>query len=137
MVDCVFCNIVTGKIKTQVVYDDEHFIGFLDIAPGNKGHTLVVPKQHVEVLDKLPDKLAQELIIKVKKIAHAIQLALDPDGYNVLMNNHKAAGQIVPHVHFHIIPRYSHDEIKFTWPVDEYVDDKEKESYQEKIKAKL
>ena len=109
MTDCVFCNIVSGKIAALKVYEDNDFIGFLDIAPGNKGHTLIIPKEHCEVLDKLSDDKAKKLILTVKKVAHAIQLALDPDGYNVLQNNHSAAGQVVPHVHFHIIPRYNHD----------------------------
>ena len=108
---CPFCLIIEGKIKTRKVYEDENIIAFLDINPANKGHTLVVPKRHYETIVEIPYELLTETIKVVKKVAEA----LNADGTNILLNNKKIAGQLVPHLHFHVIPRSEEDGLSFTW----------------------
>ncbi|OGL60985.1 hypothetical protein A3H10_03335 [Candidatus Uhrbacteria bacterium RIFCSPLOWO2_12_FULL_46_10] len=112
MSDCIFCKIIAGEIPSEKVYEDEHVLAFLDIAPVNPGHTLVIPKTHSS--DFL-DTTESSLIVVVKvlpKIAKAIMWAVGADGFNIGVNNGAAAGQIVPHMHFHVIPRLSGDGYK-------------------------
>ena len=119
MVDCIFCKILKGEIPCTKVAEDEHFIAFLDIAPINKGHTLVVPKSHsVDLLDTGETVLCG-LMSFTKKIAKAIVDTVEADGFNIGINNRKAAGQAVPHLHLHIIPRFEGDGFKH-WPQGKY-----------------
>lgn len=136
MTNCIFCKIAKGEIPSSKVYEDKDIIAFLDIAPANKGHCLVVPKEHYETLTDIPAELLKKLTIVVQKAAKALSLALGTDGYNMFMNNGRAAGQLVPHAHFHIVPRFATDGIRFEWPHKKY-DDKEMQAYQEKIKKFL
>ena len=132
MDNCIFCKIAKGEIPSAKIYEDEKYLAFLDIAPANKGHSLVIPKKHHETtLDMSADDLA-ELMKIVHRVTEAIRKALKPDGYNVFINNKPAAGQIVPHAHFHIVPRYNGDGIRFDWPKQKYA---EGEMY--KLKAKI
>ena len=109
--DCIFCKIVKGKIPSTKIYEDEDVYAFLDIHPANKGHTLVIPKEHYETFNKMPTMVLQHLIAITQKIARAIDRSQHADGYNILMNNHPAAGQIVSHAHCHIIPRFANDQV--------------------------
>ena len=110
MHDCVFCKIVSGEIPTQKVYEDEHSLVFLDINPVSKGHTLVIPKTHYESLSHIPEKDFILYMQVVQKVVKALMKYTE--GVNVLENNGKDAGQLVPHVHFHIIPRRPGDGLK-------------------------
>ena len=102
---CVFCKMVAGEIPVTKVYEDEAVLAFLDIGPISDGHTLVIPKQHVaQVHECDPEVLAAGRPVWVA-IAEAVVAAMEADGYNVLSNNGRAAGQVVDHLHFHIIPR--------------------------------
>lgn len=105
--DCLFCKIVSGSIPSSKVYEDKNCIAFLDIAPASKGHVLVVPKKHSETLADASDETITELSQTVKKVTKA--LLKENEGINVIQNNGKAAGQLVNHLHFHIIPRNSGD----------------------------
>jgi histidine triad (HIT) family protein len=107
--DCIFCQIAQKKILSQIVYEDENFIAFLDIHPANKGHTLVIPKNHVTDLNELKEDVAKELFSIVQRVAHGVQKATNADAFNIIQNNGPAAGQIVPHVHIHVIPRFEKD----------------------------
>ncbi|BES81914.1 HIT family protein [Pyrodictium abyssi] len=111
--DCIFCEIVRGELPSVNIYEDDKVVAFLDIYPINPGHTLVVPKRHAEQLDQLTDEEAAALINAVKKLAPRIVKAVKAHGYNVVANNGKAAGQIIFHVHFHIVPRFEGDNCKF------------------------
>jgi histidine triad (HIT) family protein len=96
---------VAGEIPCSRVYENEHVLAFLDIGPISEGHVLVVPKQHTCSVDQT-DPLALAEIAKVlPKVVAAVKNAMRADGYNVLCNNGAAAGQVVGHLHFHIIPR--------------------------------
>ncbi len=109
MNDCVFCRIVGGDIPCHRVYEDEGTLAFLDIHPANRGHVLVIPKRHAETFDALDEEGLAALFRTAQRTARALTSSLSPAGYNLLMNNGKAAGQLVPHAHLHIIPRFPDD----------------------------
>ncbi|MDP7179695.1 MAG: HIT family protein [Candidatus Woesearchaeota archaeon] len=134
MEGCLFCKIVEGEIPCAKLYEDEKILSFLDIAPANKGHALVMPKEHYETLLDVPDDI--ELMKVVKKVVRAMSSALGNEGFNILVNNKKVAGQLVPHLHVHIIPRFAGDGIKLNWMPKRYRD-KEIEEFKEKIKSFL
>jgi histidine triad (HIT) family protein len=122
--DCVFCKMVSGQIPYAKVYEDDAVLAFLDIGPISDGHTLVIPKQHVEKLHDCPVELIERVCSPLGKIAAAVAKAMDSDGYNVLCNNGRAAGQLVEHLHFHIIPRNSNDGVLRRWPSYKYEEGK-------------
>ncbi len=134
MADCVFCKIAKREIPSDVVYEDKSTLAFLDISPASLGHTLVIPKTHAETLDKLKEEDLKFLIITVKKISRAISKF--SEGYNVIQNNKKVAGQVVHHAHFHIVPRNKGDGIHWSRPNPKF-SEKEKKQIQEKIKTLL
>ena len=105
--DCVFCKIIAGKIPSFSIYEDEHTFAFLDIAPFEKGHVLVVPKYHAAFLTDLPQGVLFPLISTVQNVAALIRKKLPCDGFNLVQNNGACATQAVPHVHFHIVPRWN------------------------------
>lgn len=103
--DCVFCAIAAGEIPCFKVYEDDLVLAYLDINPFAEGHTLVIPKAHTTGLLDTPAETLKEVVVRVQKIAAHIKATLPCDGFNILQNNGAAAGQTVPHVHFHIVPR--------------------------------
>ena len=111
--DCIFCAIAAGEIPSFKVYEDDDVLAYLDINPFTKGHTLVIPKQHCTGLLDAEDSLLASIMPKVKKVAAHIKSALPCDGFNILQNNGEAAGQIVRHIHFHILPRYAGEPLAF------------------------
>ncbi|MCD5324969.1 MULTISPECIES: HIT family protein [Pontibacillus] len=104
--DCIFCKIRDGEIPSAKVYEDEDVYAFLDISQVTKGHTLVIPKEHVKNVYETSSDVAEKLFSRVPKIANAIKATYEPVGLNVLNNNEEAAGQSVFHLHIHLIPRY-------------------------------
>ncbi len=112
MEDCIFCKIVKGELPCSKVYEDENVLAFLDISPVNKGHTLVIPKEHHQNLLDIPEEPLLKLIGAVQKIAVAVTKAVDVEGFNLTQNNGDVAGQKVDHIHFHIIPRKKEDGLK-------------------------
>ena len=114
--ECVFCKMVAGQIPIAKIYEDEFVISFLDISPISDGHTLVAPKQHFETLHDCPAQLLANVGSQLGKIAKAVVSGVNSNGYNILCNNGRAAGQLVKHLHFHIIPRSSGDGIFGHWP---------------------
>ncbi len=118
--DCVFCKMVAGQIPVTKIYEDEVVLAFLDIGPISDGHTLVIPKQHFERLHDCPGELLGQVGLCLGKIAKAVSAAMNSDGYNVLCNNGRAAGQLVEHLHFHIIPRNAGDGVFDRWPAYKY-----------------
>lgn len=115
MDDCIFCKIIAGKVPADKVYENDKIFAFLDIAPVNKGHTLVVPRAHHADLLETPDEVLSDMITRTKKIAAAVVKAVNADGFNIGVNTKPAAGQVVFHTHLHIIPRFSGDGLKH-WP---------------------
>ena len=105
----IFSQIVEGDIPARVVYEDETTMAFLDANPLAPGHTLVIPKDEYERLNDVPDDLAAGLYATLQKVIPAVEEAVDAPASNVAFNNGEAAGQEVPHVHGHIIPRFDGD----------------------------
>lgn len=107
--DCTFCKIVRGEIPAQKIYEDDSSFAFLDIHPLADGHTMVIPKAHYEKLEDMPLQKAGKIFEAVRKVTEAVQKALNAPATTIGINNGKAAGQVVPHVHIHIIPRFPSD----------------------------
>ncbi len=118
--DCIFCKMVAGQIPVTKIYEDKVVLAFLDIGPLSDGHTLVIPKQHFEKLHDCPAELLSRFGSRLGKIAEAVAGAMNSEGYNVLCNNGRAAGQLVEHLHFHIIPRNIGDGVFDRWPAYKY-----------------
>lgn len=108
--DCLFCSIIDGKVPSAKVYEDEYVYAFLDISQVTDGHTLVVPKAHVQDIYELSEEVASNFFSRIPKVAKAVKAAYEPRGINLLNNNEIAAGQSVFHLHMHIIPRYDANE---------------------------
>lgn len=138
MNDCIFCKIINKEIPDSIIYEDDKTLAMLDIAPATQkgGHTLVMPKKHYELFSEMSDEDAKAVSLTVKKLAKA--LLKFGDGLNILQNNKKVAGQYVPHVHFHMIPRFSNDGITVEkWVAHKYKDGKEMGDIAKKIKSFL
>jgi len=118
--ECVFCKIASGQIPSVKIYEDQAVFAFLDICPVSDGHILIIPKEHYEKLHECPVEVLSQLCAAVSIVANAVADAMEADGYNVLCNNGRAAGQIIEHLHFHIIPRKSGDGVFDRWPAYEY-----------------
>lgn len=107
--DCIFCSIVDGEIPARIVHETDDVVAFLDANPLAPGHTLVIPKAHAERVGDLDPDLAGAVFDVVAAIAPGVEAAVDADGANVGINDGEAAGQEVPHVHVHIVPRFDGD----------------------------
>lgn len=118
--DCIFCKIISGRIPSVKVYEDESVLAFMDTGPVSPGHTLLVPKAHFQTLTDCPAGVLAALSLVLGRLAGAVERAMSADGYNVLCNNGRAAGQLVDHVHFHIIPRMTGDGVFGHWPAFKY-----------------
>jgi len=106
---CIFCKIIAREIPNYTVYEDENVLAFLDIAPHAKGHTVVVPKKHYERLSDMDLEVWQGIAVGLKKVQEKLDMVLKPVGFNIGVNDGKVAGQVVPHVHWHVFPRYEKD----------------------------
>ncbi len=107
MADCIFCKILEGKIPCAQVYADAQTVAFLDIGPFEQGHVLVIPRIHAERLPDLPEGEAAALGVAVQRVGRLLLSRMPCDGFNVLQSNGACATQVVPHVHFHVIPRWN------------------------------
>jgi histidine triad (HIT) family protein len=104
--NCIICDVIAGKQSAHFVYSDETHVAIMDKYPIQRGHVLVMPKKHHERITDMPLENVSELFARVPIVAKGILLATGADGFNIGNNNGKAANQIIPHVHVHIIPRY-------------------------------
>lgn len=110
MPECVFCAIVRGKVPSVKVFEDENMIAFMDYKPITKGHILIAPKKHVELLTELDDGLAAEMIVVAKRLGKALKKSrLNCHAVNYIMSDGAEAGQRIFHAHMHVIPRYRGD----------------------------
>jgi histidine triad (HIT) family protein len=136
MADCLFCSIIAGSTPAQIVLETSEIVAFLDTRPVFKGHTLVVPRQHVPTLVELPDELTVPLFGAARSVAAAVRTAFDAQGSFVAVNN--VVSQSVPHVHVHVVPRTKGDGLRgFFWPRTKYADDAEAAEYAGKLRAAL
>ena len=116
MENCIFCNIAAGDIPSSKVYEDEYVLAFLDISQTTKGHTLLIPKEHVRNVLAMSEQTSKTLFARLPKVARAVQKSTGAVGMNILNNNEEVAGQTVFHAHVHLIPRYdASDEVTFTF----------------------
>lgn len=118
--DCIFCKIVEDEIPSHKVYQDENVVAFLDANPTSKGHTLVVPKKHVEDIHDADEmNYMWEPLVKV---SNAVREAFDPEGISIAQNNGEEAGQKIFHLHFHVTPVYTGDELEINYSPGELED---------------
>jgi histidine triad (HIT) family protein len=104
--DCVFCKIAKGEVPSKKIYEDADTVAFLDISPRNPGHALVIPKKHYGSILDIPENELANLMKTVKKVVVATKNATNSDGTSIVQSNGRAAGQMVGHIHFHVIPRF-------------------------------
>lgn len=118
--NCIFCKIISGEIPSSTIYEDDYFKVILDISPASKGHAIIIPKIHVENIFELDEFYASKIFVVATKVAKAMKDELQCDGFNILQNNGKIAGQSVFHFHMHLIPRYKEDNVTIKWCLGEY-----------------
>ena len=130
---CLFCQIISEKIQSKRIYEDDICVGILDIFPVSRGHSLIIPRMHYNTIEDIPENVLKHLIIVVKELGGKIHKKLNVDGYNILQNNFPAAGQVINHFHIHIIPRLKNDS-KFKLKIPKIqVDDNQLENIRSKI----
>jgi len=133
---CIFCKIVAGQLPCFKLFEDETTIAFMDINPVNPGHALAVTKGHWPTVDVIPADVLGDVARTAQRVAKAAMAVLDPTGVNLLQSNGPGAGQSVPHLHIHILPRYPDDKVRLNW-VYEPGDKAEIAAICERLKAVL
>ena len=129
---CIFCDIAAGDVPAQVVLADDDFVAFLDARPVFKGHTLLVPREHVVTLPDLPARLRDGFLERAQRLAGAMVEGLGSQGSFVAMNN--TVSQSVPHLHCHVVPRTKGDGLRgFFWPRTKYADEADAAAYAERL----
>ena len=113
--NCNFCKIIAGAIPCFKLHEDDATIAFMDVNPANPGHALAVVKEHWPNVFEIPAEQLAAVAQTAKRVAGAVQTALAPDGINLAQANGAGAGQSVPHLHFHILPRAEGDDLKLNW----------------------
>ena len=136
MADCIFCKIVAGQIPAAALVETELALSFMDIAPVNPAHALVIPKRHTETLLDVSREELEECTRMAQRVARAVMAATGSVGCNLLQNTHRCSGQVVSHVHFHVIPRSPDDGFRFGWRQLEYGEG-EMDELQRKIRELL
>ena len=102
---CIFCRILEGEAPAYRVYEDELTVAFLDANPASDGHTLVVPRHHEARIERLPPEYYEAVWAAVRRLVPPIEKAMEASASNIDVHNGRAAGQLIPHVHVHVIPR--------------------------------
>jgi histidine triad (HIT) family protein len=113
--DCIFCKIIAGELPSHRVYEDERTVAFMDIAPGNPGHLLVVPRVHAKDIREIDPADLAAVAQSAQRMVELVSERLSADGVNVINSCGAAAWQTVFHLHFHVIPRYSGDSLALPW----------------------
>ena len=133
----IFEKIINREIPATIVYEDDGILAFMDIGPIIKGHTLVIPKVCYDPVTETPDEVLAGLMSVCKRIAAAQIKGLGAEGVNIIQNNGAAAGQVVPHIHFHVIPRFADDGHRWNWDAKRYDSPAEVEKFAAKIREGL
>jgi len=118
--NCVFCKIVAGAIPALRVFEDADVLAFLDVGPLSEGHALAIPKEHFPTLEDMPADRFALVASRLPRIADAVRRAVGAQGCNLLLNVGREAGQEVPHLHWHIIPRVAGDKLGYRWNASTY-----------------
>ena len=133
---CIFCDIVTGAVPAHVVHSDELTLAFLDVRPLFPGHTLLIPRDHVETLADLPEDMLAPYFATAKLLSRAMEEIMGAEGSFVAMNN--KISQSVPHVHVHVVPRRRRDGLRgFFWPRTRYDSDEQAHEVAARLRAAL
>ena len=133
---CVFCQIISGKVQARKIYDDERVFGILDINPANPGHVLLLTKEHYSIMPQVPDDELSHISMVAKSLSNAMLRSIDAQGTNVVIANGVAAGQRAQHFMMHIIPRKENDGINFTLP-QKAMEQKDIESIGDKLASAI
>lgn len=131
--DCIFCEIASKNSESEIIFENDKCVAFLDINPINYGHTLVVPKEHYDNFLTIPHEELNKITKIAQYLAGAIKRSLKADGFNIISNNGTSAGQSVFHFHYHIIPRYEND--FYMKPRTKEYNDNELVEYANKIRS--
>ena len=133
---CLFCRIVSGELPATIVYEDDNSVAFLDHRPLFHGHTLLVPRVHVETFGELPVSLVGSFFKTTQLLSRVIEAAMEAEGTFVAMNNR--VSQSVPHLHVHVVPRRKKDGLKgFFWPRTKYKSEEEMVAVKKLIAAEI
>jgi len=133
---CQFCRIIHTEGAAQIVFEDQYTLAFLDIRPLFPGHTLLVPRWHIQTITELPDQLVEPFFKNARLLAQAVERAMQAEGTFMAINN--KVSQSVPHLHIHIVPRHKSDGLKgFFWPRQTYKDEQELFKVQALIKVEI
>ncbi len=133
MKNCIFCKIIAGEIPAAKIYEDDLVFAFMDIAPINFGHVLVIPKEHHTSVATIPENVAGRIFLVGSRIGVAMRRGLDADGFNLHLSDGTVAGQVVMHAHLHIVPRWGNDEFHWNWRQLKYESDEQKTEILNKI----
>ena len=131
MSDCIFCKIIAGEIPAEKVYEDDKILAFLDINPVTSGHTLIIPKEHHQMMVDTPDELLCYCFAKTKELMIKIKESMGADFVTV-----SVVGLDVPHFHIHLVPRKFSDNLANFWPTTKYAEG-EMQKVAEKIKETI
>lgn len=134
--ECLFCKIIAGEVPSQRIYEDEKTFAFLDIHPVNPGHTLIVPKKHSENLLDTDEQIVAAVMSTTQKVAQAVTTALRYKAFNIGINNGSDAGQVVFHLHVHMMPRHSKDGYTM-WAGRKYPEEDDLKQIAEKIRQSM
>jgi len=133
---CIFCQIIAGKVQSKKVYEDEKVIGILDINPSNPGHVLLMPKDHYSIMPQIPEEDITHLFMVAKALSNSCLRALGAHGTNIIVANGIAAGQKANHFMIHVIPRKDDDGLNFVLP-QKKLSDKDLNDIREKLTKKI
>ena len=136
MSHCIFCKIINKELPADIVFENEHVLAFLDIAPINKGHTLVIPKRHHSSITTPSEEELMNMMKVASQIGRSLMKGCDYDGFNLHLSNGNCAGQVVDHAHLHVVPRIGTDGFNWNWRSLKY-EEGEKEDYIKKMNSKL
>lgn len=116
--NCIFCEIIRGRVPSFKLYENDKTFAFMDINPINPGHALIVPKFHAKDIFETPDEWVGATMVTTRRIARAVQAAVQPYGMNIVQANGPGAKQSVFHLHIHVVPRLKDDNLTMNWPIN-------------------
>jgi len=133
---CIFCQIISGKVQSKKIYEDQETVAILDINPANPGHVVVLPKEHYSIMPQIPEQVISHLSMAAKALSNVLLKSIGAQGTNIIVANGVAAGQRAQHFMIHIIPRMEKDDLEFTLPQNT-LPEKELEQISEKLSKRL
>ena len=133
---CIFCQIISGKVQSKKIYEDGETLAILDINPANPGHIVLLPKEHYSIMPQIPEEIISNLSMAAKALSNVLLKSIEAQGTNIIVANGVAAGQRAQHFMLHIIPRMENDDLQFSLPQNT-LPEKELEQISEKLSKSL